>query len=76
MFDSAKLACMSSLVDIEEAVKSLPPRQLSEFREWFARFDAEIWDRQFEADANAGRLDALAEQAIDDHRKGRSEGFA
>ena len=59
------------MIDIEEAVKGLPPRQLSEFREWFARFDGEVWDRQFEEDVKAGRLDALAEKAIDDHRKGR-----
>ena len=26
------------------------------FRVWFAEFDAEVWDRQFEEDVAAGRL--------------------
>jgi hypothetical protein len=37
---------------------------------WFAEFDAEIWDRQFEEDVAAGRLDGLAEQALQHLREG------
>ena len=36
-----------------------------------AEFDAAIWDRQFEADVAAGRLDALAEKALQDLKAGR-----
>ena len=32
----------------------------------------EAWDRQFEADVKAGKLDTLAERALRDHRAGRS----
>jgi hypothetical protein len=39
---------------------------LSAFRSWFADFDGEAWDRQFEADAAAGRLDALGDEALRD----------
>lgn len=35
-------------------------------------FDAEVWDRQFEADLKAGKLDALAERALQGHAAGRS----
>jgi hypothetical protein len=38
---------------------------------WFAEFDAEIWDRQFEEDVAAGRLDGLAKQALQYLREGR-----
>lgn len=48
------------------------PQELAEFREWFARFDAEVWDRQFESDVKAGKLDSLAERALRDHAAGRS----
>ncbi len=41
-------------------------------REWFADFDAEVWDRQFEADVQAGKLDAMAERALRDHLAGHS----
>jgi hypothetical protein len=34
-------------------------------------FDADAWDRQFEEDVSAGRLDALADEALLDLREGR-----
>jgi hypothetical protein len=37
-----------------------------------AAFDAAAWDRQWEDDAGAGKLDGLAEKALADHRAGRS----
>ncbi|MBA2244560.1 MAG: hypothetical protein H0W11_06365 [Gemmatimonadetes bacterium] len=45
---------------------------MSEFRAWFLEFDAEAWDRQFEQDVAAGRLDALADEALADLRAGRT----
>jgi hypothetical protein len=62
---------MSSLHEIEAAVAALPFDDLVAFRAWFAEFDAETWDRQFEEDVAAGRLDALAEKALKDLREGR-----
>ena len=41
------------------------------FRTWFAEFDASAWDRQMEDDVAAGRLDALADEALNDLRAGR-----
>jgi hypothetical protein len=52
-------------------VAQLSERQLAEFRRWFAEFDADAWDRQIESDAAAGKLDALAEEALADYRSGR-----
>jgi len=63
---------MSNVEKIECQVRELSPEELSAFREWFAEFDAEIWDRQFEADVNTGKLDSLAERALRDHASGRS----
>jgi hypothetical protein len=57
--------------EIERAVAQLPPEELARFRAWFAEFDAAAWDRQFEQDAAAGRLDALADEALSDLREGR-----
>jgi hypothetical protein len=62
---------MDSLREVENAVRQLSPEELAAFRAWFARFDAEAWDRQFEEDAAAGRLDQLADEAIQDLRTGR-----
>ena len=62
---------MSSVNEIEAAVLRLTPSELDEFRTWFAEFDATAWDRQMEDDVAAGRLDALADEALDDLRAGR-----
>ena len=63
---------MSKLEIIESQIKELTREELAQFREWLARFDAEVWDHQFEADVKAGKLNALADKALQDHRAGRS----
>jgi hypothetical protein len=62
---------MSTIHEIEAAVQRLSPDDLEAFRVWFAEFDAAQWDRQLEQDVAAGRLDALAEEALQDFRNGR-----
>ena len=61
---------MSTITEIEAAVQRLGPEELAKFRGWFAEFDAEQWDRQIERDVVAGRLDALADEALADLRNG------
>jgi hypothetical protein len=63
---------MSKVNDLEHQVQGLSPDELAAFRRWFAEFDAEAWDRQFEADATAGKLDSLAERAREAHATGKS----
>ncbi len=63
---------MSQLENIESGVREPSPEELAEFRAWFAQFDAEVWDRQFEGDVRNGKLDKLAERALRDHDAGRS----
>ena len=58
--------------DLEKAVAKLAPDKLARFRAWFEAFDAENYDRKIEADAKAGKLDALADAALGDHRAGRT----
>ncbi|HYG65012.1 MAG TPA: hypothetical protein VEL74_20690 [Thermoanaerobaculia bacterium] len=55
---------MSNVEMLEAQIQKLSPTELAEFRDWFAAYDAEAWDRQFEKDVEAGKLDALAEQAL------------
>jgi len=54
---------MSNLQEIECVVSQLSLEELAAFRVWFAEFDAELWDRQFEKDVADGRLDELAKKA-------------
>ena len=62
---------MSTVQEIQDAVRHLSTEELAAFREWFAEFDAGLWDRQLEADIAAGRLDKLADEALQDLREGR-----
>ena len=61
---------MSTVEEIERAVRELAPEDLATFRDWFSEFAAEVWDRQIEEDVAAGGLDALADEALLDHQKG------
>jgi hypothetical protein len=63
---------MSRVEQIEGQLKALSSEELKTFRDWFARFDAETWDQQIEADAREGKLRSLAERALQDHQRGRS----
>jgi hypothetical protein len=63
---------MSSVTDIEKAVEQLSPEELRAFRQWFAERDAAEWDKQFEEDVAAGRLDSLGEEALKDLREGQT----
>ncbi len=64
---------MSKVKNIESQIKELSSEELAAFRQWFAEFDADAWDRQFEADVKAGKLDGLAARALQDHADGRSK---
>jgi len=55
----------------KEITRPLSPADLAAFRAWFAEFDARVWDRHFEEDVAAGRLDALADEALRDLQAGR-----
>ena len=63
---------MTTVAEITGAVRRLPKRDLARFRKWFAEYDAAVWDRQVEQDVAAGRLDALAREALRDLGAGRT----
>jgi len=64
-----------SIQELEQAVTQLPPKDLARFREWFIEFDAQVWEKQFEADAKSGKLDKIVEQALNDYRVGKAKGL-
>ena len=64
---------MTSVKAIEDAVQKLPPSDLAEFRRWFVQFDEAAWDEQIEADAAAGKLDALVAEALTNYLGGKAK---
>ena len=63
---------MTTAEEVEKAVEQLAPQELARFRAWFELFDANRFDAAIERDAEAGKLDAFAEEAITAHRAGQS----
>jgi hypothetical protein len=63
---------MGKIERIENEIRALSAEELAAFRKWFREFDAETWDSEIEADALAGKLDALADKALSDHRAGKT----
>lgn len=59
-----------SVRDIEENVSRLSKTDLVAFSKWFDEFVADQWDRQIEADALAGKLDAAAHRADEQFEAG------
>ena len=48
-----------NVAEIEAAVERLPIEEYQRFERWFEEYAQRRWDRQIEADAEAGKLDAL-----------------
>ena len=64
---------MNTAKDIEKAIESLPQSELKEFRAWFERFDAEIWDNKIDQHADSGKLADLGRTAIEAHKANRTK---
>jgi len=64
---------MSTVEAITSAIAQLPPEQVVQIRAWLTEYDERQWDEQIAQDERAGRLDALAERALAEHRAGRTQ---
>jgi hypothetical protein len=56
---------MSTVQEIERAIEKLSDEELAEIRAW-------LWDRDIERDADSGRFDTLAEEALQEYRSGKT----
>jgi hypothetical protein len=62
---------MSTVQEIETAIQKLKPQEIHEVADWLQELREELWDKQIDADAKAGRLDKLMEEAKQDYLAGR-----
>ncbi len=63
---------MSTVEEIEAAIRKLAGGDIFKLGAWFDEYRADLWDKQIEEDAKAGRLDKLAAEAKADYRAGRT----
>jgi hypothetical protein len=59
-----------SVDEIEKAITKLSSQERTRLLKMLADMDEAEWDRQFEEDVKAGRLDKLADEALAEHKKG------
>jgi hypothetical protein len=64
---------MGKIERLEQEIRALSDEELAQLRRWFIEYDAQAWDREIEADAKAGKLDRLAEEALRDYGEGRTK---
>lgn len=60
-----------SLQEIEKAIQQLPPQEFKTLMVWLDELRADLWDKQIEADAKAGKLDKLMEQGLKEFSEGK-----
>jgi hypothetical protein len=63
---------MTKLEKIENDIKGLTEAEFKALAAWMDEERARLWDEQIERDANAGKLDALAAEALADLAAGRT----
>lgn len=61
---------MTQVEELKVAAKRLSPEDLQFFQEWLEEYLARVWDEQIEADIKMGKLDALANEAIQSFNRG------
>ena len=66
---------MRTVQEIEKAITRLKPNEIKAVAEWLEEFREDMWDRQIESDARAGKLNELINKAKADYRAGKAKRF-
>ena len=64
---------MTQVEAIENAIKRPSAPELKQLRDWFVRYDADLWDKQPQSDASSGKLDTLAEEALNEYKAAQAK---
>jgi hypothetical protein len=62
---------MTTVAEIQSAVRTLPDEQFKVFSSWFDKYEEEHWDRQIEDDQKSGPLRDLINKARSDFEAGK-----
>ena len=66
---------MSTIQEIESAIIKLKPEEIHAVADWLQEYREELWDKQIEADAGAGKLESVIAKAKADYRAGKARPF-
>jgi len=60
---------MSKVEKLKTEIEGLPKEEFTELVRWLSEKEWERWDKEIEADSEAGRLDFLVREALDEKAK-------
>jgi hypothetical protein len=63
---------MSTVTEIREAIGRLPVKEAWQLAQELREHLDALWDKQFEEDVEAGRLDQLIARAREEHASGKT----
>ena len=61
---------MTTVPELQKVILSLSEAEYAELRCWLLDEDWERWEREFDEDVGAGKLDALADEALEAKARG------
>jgi hypothetical protein len=61
---------MSKIDELKADIERLPSEEFAELFHWLSEKEWESWDKEIEADSQAGRLDFLVREAQEEKAKG------
>ena len=63
---------MGKVEKIEQEIEALDQNELMTLRQWFFEYDTHMWDDQIEFNTKSGKLDKLADEALDEFHSGKA----
>ncbi len=64
---------MTTIQLIEDQIQRLDSQSFAAFRNWFIEYEHTRWERQIASDSEAGKLDFLIDEALAEHRAGKTK---
>ena len=63
---------MTNIQLIEDQIQHLDNQSFAALRNWFIEYEHTRWDRQIATDSEAGKLDFMIDEALAEHRTGKT----
>ncbi|MCB4791849.1 MAG: hypothetical protein LHV68_08175 [Elusimicrobia bacterium] len=57
--------------EIKNAIEHLEEKELISLSEWFHKIEEDKWDKEIEVDVSKGKLDQIAEKALNTYKAGK-----
>ncbi|ACK67759.1 conserved hypothetical protein [Rippkaea orientalis PCC 8801] len=64
---------MTQVELLKQHIVELDDDSFSKLRDWLIEFDQARWDKKLEADSNSGKLDFLINEALAEHKAGKTK---